>query len=130
MTYAGCRGLPCPIVSTDVVSGNRHVLTGAAGFATLVRAPDGARLVHEARPVPGAPVRSVRLDGGVATDLGAMPSGTRLAAALFGGSTTTLPAGWVLVAPDGHLAIEARGHGSQLRHIPDGLTVQLDEVLR
>lgn len=130
VTYESCRGLPCPIVSTDMVTGERHVLTEAAGFATLTRGPDGARLIHETRPVMGAGLRSISLDGGRPTDLAPTGAGTRLTTPLFGGSATRLPSGWILIAPDGRLPIDKGDRGLQLRHLPDGAAVQLDEVLR
>ena len=45
-------------------------------------------------------------------------------------SATRLPAGWVLLAPDGRLPVDPTDHRPQLRHIPDGTTVPLDEATR
>ena len=47
MTYEACRGLPCPIVATDVRTGDRRVVAPAAGLAIVIPTADGTRLVHE-----------------------------------------------------------------------------------
>jgi len=131
VTYASCRGLPCPIVSTDIRTGQRRLLAGSAGFATLVRTPGGTRLVHETRSTPASPLRSVDLDGRTSVDLAPIPTDDRLATNPFtGGSAIRLPAGWVVLAPEGRLPIDLTDHRSQLRHIPDGATVPLDEAIR
>ena len=41
-----------------------------------------------------------------------------------------MPAGWVLLAPDGRLPADPSTVRPQLRHVPDGTTVPLDEALR
>jgi hypothetical protein len=131
VTYASCRGLPCPIVSTDLGTGERRVIASGAGLATLVRTPDGTRLVHETRAAPAAQLRSVALDGGHATDLAPMPGDDRLASTAFaGGAGLGLPAGWIVLAPEGRLPIGPGDHQPKLRHIPDGATVPLDEAIR
>jgi hypothetical protein len=107
------------------------LLAGAAGFATLVRTPDGTTLVHETRATPTGRLRSVALDGGHAIDLAPMPDGDRLATTAFaGGPTMRLPAGWIALAPDGRLPTDPADRRTQLRHIPDGATVPLDEATR
>ena len=132
VTYADCQGLPCPIVSTDIATGARRVVVDAAGPATLVRSDDGPRLVHE-RSVEGRiEIRSVRLDGS-APSAGTPRSisdvhltGTPLST----GSAARIPAGWVLLAPDGRLPTDPNDHRPQLRRILDGATVRLDEAFR
>jgi hypothetical protein len=131
VTYTDCHGLPCPIVSIDVATGTRTVIADAAGAATLVRTPDGARLVHETQTPTGPALRSVALDGGGTADTVPMAdefelTGTPLPTA----SATRLPPGWVLLAPDGRLPVDPTDHRPQLRHIPDGATVPLDEATR
>ncbi|HLO35141.1 MAG TPA: hypothetical protein VK194_03630, partial [Candidatus Deferrimicrobium sp.] len=131
VTYAACRGLPCPIISTDIVTGDRRVLAVAAGLATIVASPDGSRLVHESRPVPGAPIRSTLLDGGAAADLDPTAPGLRLGAIpVVGDTAVRLPPGWILLTPDGTNPTDLTDHRSQLRRIPDGATVELDEAVR
>ena len=46
------------------------------------------------------------------------------------GSGLRLPPGWVLLAPDGRLPLDRRGSPTDLRHVPDGRSVPLDEVSR
>lgn len=131
VTYAACRGLPCPIVSTDLRTGERRVVAERAGLAVVVATADGARLVHEVGDVTGSRLRSVALDGAGLTDLGAIPAGYRLHATPDrSGSATQLPFGWILLAPDGRLPAADGSLRPQLRHIPDGMTVPLDEAAR
>lgn len=131
VTYSACRGLPCPVVSTDLRTGERRVLAEHAGLAVVVSTTDGPRLVHEVGEAPGSRLRSVALDGAAPADLGAVPAGFRLhATADRSGSATRLPSGWVLLAPDGRLPATATTLRPQLRHLPDGVTVPLDEAAR
>ena len=131
VTYEACRGLPCPIVSTDLRTGARQVLAPAAGLAMVVPTADGARLVHEVGASTGRGLRAVRLDGGSATELGIIPDDLRLhPSAVRAEAATRLPPGWVLLAPDGRLPAGATSTRLQLRHVPDGSTVALDEALR
>ena len=55
--------------------------------------------------------------------LGLVPSGTD------GGGGRRLPVGWVLLGPD-HRPPGDSDDGAELRRIPDGTAVQLDEVLQ
>lgn len=131
VTYGACRGLPCPIVAVELRTGDRRVLAPAAGPAVVVATPDGPRLVHEVPLASGRGLRSVATDTGRAADLGTIPDGLRLHASLARGDVATrLPAGWVLLAPDGGLPADGRSGQLRLRRIPDGLTVPLDEAMR
>ena len=101
VTYEACRGLPCPIVSTDLWTGDRRVLAPAAGLAVVVPTADGARLVHESRrrERATAAVRRARrrwrrsTSGRSPTTFGSIRRPSAPSAA------TSLPAGWVLLAP-------------------------------
>lgn len=131
VTYGACRGLPCPIVSTDLATGERRVLAPAAGLAVVVSTPDGARLVHEVRLGTGRGLRSVALDTGRSSDLGSVPDDLRLQPSpVRADAATRLPPGWVLLATDGRMPSDGRSGRSQIRHIPDGVTVPLDEAAR
>lgn len=131
VTYGACRGFPCPIVSTDLANGRRQVLAEAAGPAVVVGTDDGVRLVHEYGTPSGRALRSVRLDGGAPSDLGPLPDGMDLhATPTRADAATRLPRGWVLLAPDGRIPADRSAVRPQLRHIPDGVTVPLDEVTR
>lgn len=131
VTYGACRGLPCPIVSTDLRTGHRLELAPAGGLAIVVPTDAGSRLIHEVGASMGRELRSVALDGGTTMDLGRLPDGLRLQPS--GGradAATRLPSGWVLLAPDGRIPADGTSGRPQLRHVPDGSTVALDEALR
>jgi hypothetical protein len=131
LTYAACRGWPCPIVATDLPTGARRVLAPDAGAGILVDTPDGARLVHERGSAAGRSLRSVPLDGGAAVDLGPLPDDLGLeASTVASAAATRLPPGWILLAPDGRLPTDPSAPRPKLRHIPDGTTVPLDEAAR
>ena len=129
VSYAACPGLPCPIVGTDLTTGARAVLADAGGAAVVVATTDGPRLVHEVVAERGVELHAVALDGSAATDVGPMLSGVRLQpSAPAATSGTRIPIGWVLLGPDGRIPDNGPGAQTQLRHVPDGTTVQLDEV--
>ena len=131
VTYGACRGLPCPIVSTDLTSGDRRELTPAGGTAVVLATPDGARVVHETAGATGRRLRDVTLDGVDARDVGPVPDGVGLLPApIQAGSAMRLPPAWVLLAADGRLPADGVGPGPQLRHVPDGSTVPFDEATR
>jgi hypothetical protein len=132
VTYQACRGLPCPVVSTDLRTGERQVLAPDAGLAVLVPTADGTRLVHEVgAAATGRGLRAVALDGTSAADLGSVPDGLRLhPAAVRADAATRLPSGWILLAPDGRLPADPTHDRPQLRHLPDGSTVPFDEAMR
>ena len=131
VTYEACRGLPCPIVSIDLRTGERRVLAPAAGLAVVIATVDGTRLVHELGAGTERRLRSVAPDGEATLDLGLLPDDLRLhPSAVRADAATVLPIGWVLLAPDGRLPADATTARPQLRHVPDGSTVPLDEALR
>jgi hypothetical protein len=129
VSYAACPGVPCPIVATDLASRTRTILTQVAASAVTVTAPDGPRLVHEVVAANGISLRSVRLDGSAGEDLGQLTSDQRLQPpAAVANAATRVPSGWVVIEPDGRLPEAGPGAETKLRHVPDGTTVQLDEV--
>jgi hypothetical protein len=131
VTYGACRGLPCPIISTDLGTGRRLTLAPAAGTAVLVATPDGPRLVDEVDSSGRGALQAVSLDGGPATDLGPIPDGLDLqASAVQMDAATRLPTGWVLLAPEGRMPPDGHLTDVRLRHIPDGVTVPLAEAIR
>lgn len=131
VTYEACRGLPCPIVSTDLRTGDRRVLAPAAGLAVLIATTDGSRLIHETGAGTERRLLSVAPDGEEALDLGLVPDNLRLhPSAVRADAATILPAGWVLLAPEGRLPTDATTDRPQLRHVPDGSTVSLDQAMR
>lgn len=131
VTYEACRGLPCPIVSTDLRTGDRRLLADAAGLAVVIPSTEGTRLVHEMGGGSQRSLRSVGADGEGPSELGTVPNDLRLQpSAIRAGAATALPVGWVLLAPDGRLPADPGSDRPQLRHVPDGWTVPLDEAVR
>ncbi len=131
VTYEACRGLPCPIVATDIWTRDRRVLAPAAGLAVVIPTADGSRLIHEVGAGTERRLMSMALDGHWALDIGPIPDDLRLhPSAVRADAATVLPAGWILLAPDGRLPADATTDRPQLRHVPDGSTVPLDEALR
>ena len=129
VSYAACPGVPCPIVATDLSSGARTGLTEAGSSAVTIVTPDGPRLVHEVVGETGLELRSVRLDGSSAQDLGPLAGDQRLQpAAAVANAATRVPSGWVVLDPGGRIPEAGPGAETKLRHVPDGATVQLDEV--
>jgi hypothetical protein len=131
VVFAACPGMPCPIFGIDVRTGSRQTLADAAAASALVTTADGPRLVHEVLGETGVSLRSVALDGATAADLGRLSNGLRLhAGPSIAGAATSVPSGWVLVTPDGRLAPSGPSAQTQLRHVPDGASVQLEEASR
>lgn len=129
VSYAACRGLPCPIVSVEASTGRSTVIAEAAGLAQLVATESGPRVIHETGQDGQRHLRSTDVAGQAAViqpapaaDLRLVPSSARASAG------TRLPAGWVLLAPDGRRV----GASSRpvLVRLADGQTVSLEEVTR
>ena len=129
VSYAACRGLPCPIVSVEASSGRSAVIAEAAGLARLVHTDNGPRVVHETGQDGQRHLRSTDVAGGAAVtvpapadDLRLVPTSARASAG------TRLPVGWVLLAPDGRRV----GASSRpvLVRLTDGQSVSLGEVTR
>ena len=130
MTYGACRGWPCSIVSVDVRTGTRITLDASGGQAVVAPTSEGARLVLETQRATGRILRSLSLDGATASDLGPIPDGLRLGLGPGrSAAATRLPDGWILLAPDPASA-DAQAVRRQLRRIPDGMAVPLDEAMR
>jgi hypothetical protein len=131
VTDQACAGYPCPIVAIDLATRTRVTLADAAGIGVLVTTPDGTRLVHEAFAPAGLALRSIAIDGSSPAELGAIADGLRLhATSDRAGAATRLPSGWALLSADGRIAVDGPADHGQLRHVPDGASVQLDEVIR
>jgi hypothetical protein len=129
VAYAACHGLPCPILSVEASTGRTALIAEAAGLAQLVPTDTGPRVIHESGPDSDRHLRSTDLAGGSAVTLPAPAGDLRLVPASVRASAgTQLPAGWVLLAPDGRRA----GGSSRpvLLRLADGLTVSLGEVTR
>ena len=71
VVFGACRGQPCPLVSIDLTSQRRSLVSGAAGRAALTGRGSSVRIVHEWRDgLGGRHVRSTDADGGDPLDLG------------------------------------------------------------
>lgn len=131
VAYGACPGFPCPILATDLTTGARLVLADAAAVAVVIATADGPRLVHEFLDGSEVALRAIALDRSSATDVGRLPHGLRLHAAPgIADAATRVPPGWVTLGPEGRLPPDGPNGQTKLRHIPDGITVQLDEVAR
>jgi len=127
VAFAACRGRPCPIVSTNLVSGARRTIEPLADRASLVPAPDRVRVVVET--VDRGARRMTALD--VDDDNGVLIGsdyGLDLVTPLDAGSGMRMPPGWVLLGPDGRLPGDKTTIRPRLTRVSDGLTVVLDEV--
>jgi hypothetical protein len=72
VTYLACRGEPCPIVSIDLATRRRSIVSSAAGRAIVTGRGSDVRIVHEWRDATGSTrLRSVDATGGQPVDLGA-----------------------------------------------------------
>jgi hypothetical protein len=131
VTYAACPGFPCRVVGTDLTTGDRSILAEAGAVAVLVATADGPRVVHEQIDETGTSLRTVTLDGTPVGDVGFVPDGVGLHPLDGSASAATrVPPGWVLLSPDGRLPADGPDGRTQLRHVPDGAAVQLEEVAR
>jgi hypothetical protein len=131
LNYGACRGLPCPIFATDARSGSQHAVVADGGPAVILQTSVGSQLVDEASVGVDRRLRSTDVASGAASDLGPMPSGQALLPTPDRASSgTRIPRGWVVLAPDGRLPGGTSSPGALLRHVPDGLTVPIDEAIR
>ena len=130
VSYLACRGLPCPIVVTDLSSGRRRTLVTDGGSAVVTSTAAGVRLVHTRDVGHGRTLGSVALDGSHRVDLGSVPAGFDLQAApsraLAG---IVVPPGWAVLAPDGRMPLDRTGPAATLRQVLDGRSATLGEVL-
>jgi len=118
--YGACDARPCPILTTDIASGQARPLAGAAGLASLVTTPIGPRVATDT--VRGAEVH--RLDGAIEQTVGPPEAGLRLVPSSHGAASGTgVPPGWLAWAPDGRSP-----DGAMLTRLSDGQIVRLAEV--
>jgi hypothetical protein len=125
IAYEACRGLPCALVTVDVRTGTRTLLSPGAGPAVLVAGADGPRVVLE--DVDGGGLRIVDLAG---RERGRLDTpGLRLVAGEARARAAVAgPPGWVALAPDGRPGPDPDG-GPLLRRVPDD-SIVLEEALR
>ena len=128
VAYGACRGLPCPLVSLDLDSGERVVLDPAAGPAVMALDRTGHAVVtHEGHD--GA-LRSIRPDGADAHDVPGAPDGLALVPGpAWSGSAAEHPADRLLFGPDGRLPLDGP-RSAVLRSIDADDAVPFSEVTR
>ena len=126
--YGACRGLPCPVRSTDLASGMDVTLVEAAGVAGLVATEAGPAVAYETG-TGSAELAAVDVISGVSRPVATVPRDLRLATTWDSSATRErLPAGWALLSPaDGSSGSVDR---SVLIRLVDGATVGLAEVTR
>ena len=130
VSYLACRGLPCPVVVTDVAGGGRRTLASDAGLALVTATPDGPRFVHSRGAAHGATLHSMTLDADGRVDLGPVPDGLDLLVdASRAGAGLDVPPGWLVLAPEGRPAFDGSAPTAILRHVLDGRSAAVDEVL-
>jgi len=127
VAFEACRGRPCPIVSTNLVSGARRTFEPLADRASLVPAPDRARVVVETVDRGARRMAALDLDDHNGVLIGS-DDGLDLVTPLDAGSGMRVPPGWVLFGPDGRLPGDKTTIRPRLTRVSDGLTVVLDEV--
>jgi hypothetical protein len=128
VAFAACRGRPCPIVATDLGSGERRVVEPLADRATVVAGSDRSRVVVERVDRTTRTLVALDLDDDAGLSVGADPAGLGLVTPLDAASGMRVPPGWILLGPDGRLPDDQATIRPRLRRITDGLTVGLDEV--
>jgi hypothetical protein len=127
VAFEACRGRPCPIVSTNLVSGARRTIEPLADRASLVPAPDRVRVVVETVDRGARRMAALDVDDDDGVLIGS-DDGLDLVTPLDAGSGMRVPPGWVLLGPDGRLPGDQTTIRPRLTRVSDGLTVVLDEV--
>ncbi len=130
VAHGACRGLPCPLFSIDVGTNRARLLDGAAGRAVIGRDARGRPAVIHELGTDGRAIRVVSVAGHQRAVLDVEPRQGRLVAkpGWSGGAAEHAP-DWILFAPDGRLPISGSARAI-LRHVGDGRTVSLGEMLR
>ena len=125
---SACGGLPCAIHDVDVTTGARRIAAQDAGLARLDNTPRGPRLVHEIALGGQRALRVVSL-GGVEERRVSLGGGVRLVPPpAVSNSAAPTPPGWVLVAPEGRIGVDA-GLETYVA-LDDGSIVSRLEMLR
>jgi hypothetical protein len=127
VTYAACRGLPCPIRSLKVATGETSTLSEAAGLARFVETAAGPRLLHETGSGDQRALLLVDPASGASLAISAAGSAWRVVPppARAGGATSVPPA-WALLSGDGRAA--GPGDAAELLRLDDGTTLPITEV--
>ena len=128
VTFAACRGRPCPIVATSLETGARRIVEPLADRATVAAGPDRTRVVVERSDRGTSRVAALDLEDDAELSLGSADEGLDLVTPLDAASGMRVPPGWILLGPDGRLSDDQTAVRPRLRRISDGWTVGIDEV--
>ena len=113
VTRRACRGLPCPIASTAISSGEVVALDDAAGLAVMARDDRGRSVVVHEVGADGRTLRSIRPAGDDRRSLPDPPTGLRLLPdAAWAGSAAEHPDGCDRVRP-GWPGVSRRGRAER-----------------
>jgi hypothetical protein len=129
VTYAACRGLPCPIVAVKVATGETSTLSEAAGLARFVETAAGPRLLHETGSGDERALLLVEPASGDSYPISGAGSAWRVVPpAARAGGATSVPRAWAVLSGDGRAA--GPGDAAELLRLDDGTTLPLTEVTR
>jgi hypothetical protein len=130
VAHGACRGLPCPLLVTDLEGRSVMTLHLAAGQAVLLRDRDSRSVVVHEVGAGGERLQEVGLDGrnprAVTGDHDVrrlVPGPGRSGGAVEHGPDT------LVFGPDGRLPMDGAA-AAILRRFPDGTSVPFDEVSR
>jgi hypothetical protein len=130
VTRRACRGLPCPIASTAISSGEVVALDDAAGLAVMARDDRGRSVVVHEVGADGRTLQSIRPAGDDRRSLPDPPTGLRLLPdTAWAGSAAEHPDGSIAFGPDGRVSPDAV-RGTLLRPITADAAAALGEVTR
>ena len=126
--YGACRGLPCPVRSTDLASGIGVTLITAAGAAGLVETEAGPAVAYETG-TGSAELAAVDVTTGTARPIATLAPGLRLVPDWDGSAPKErLPDGWARLSPDS--SASGSNDRSVLIRLADGAAVELAGVTR
>jgi hypothetical protein len=129
VAHGACRGLPCPLLSASLDDGSIVTIDTAAGRATM-RTDSRRPVVVFEDDASGRTLRMADPDGRAIAVMRAEGDGRRLIPGpAWADGAVEVAGDWLAVGPDGRLPIDGPD-GPLFRHLPDGRTVQLDEVPR
>jgi hypothetical protein len=124
-----CGGLPCPLLSIDIDSGEQVTLDDEAGLAVTTMSPDGTGLVVF-EDGDGDALRTIDVRGRSRRDLSLDVRERRLVApASRSDAAVDLAPGMVVLGPDGLLPLDGSIPPVVVR-LADGATLDLEEVSR
>jgi hypothetical protein len=130
VSHAACRGLPCPIRATDLVSGATVEIAASAGAAVLAVASDGTPLVVAEASPDDPSLDVIDLAGRVVAHVATGESTSRLIVGpTWSGSAVEHATDRIALAPGGRMPAQGQPNLG-FRRIPDGAAVPYQEAAR